>query len=83
MTKESNNIWDAIESDNINAANLKLRSQLMMEVSDYVKASGFTQAQVAKNLGISQPRLNDVLKGKMKNARLIDWSICLPLSVIT
>jgi len=66
MSNEFNNVWDAIEDDAVTAANLKLRSQLMMEVSDYVKQSGFTQSQAAKKLGITQPRLNDVLKGKIE-----------------
>lgn len=64
--QEYQNVWDAIEDDAIQAANLKLRSQLMMEVTEYVRQSGLTQTDAAAALGISQPRLNDVLKGKIE-----------------
>ena len=66
MSQEFNSVWDAIESDQVQAANLKLRSQLMMKVSEYVKQSGLTQAEAAKMLGTTQPRLNDVLKGRIE-----------------
>ena len=62
---EYNSVWDAIETNSVEAENLKLRSQLMIEISDYVKNSGLTQAEAAKKLGTTQPRLNDVLKGKI------------------
>lgn len=65
MSQEYKNIWDAIEDDPIKSANLRLRSQLMMEVSEYVKQSGLTQTEAAEKLGTTQPRLNDVLKGKI------------------
>ncbi len=66
MLQEYTSVWDAIEDDQVKAANLKLRSQLMMVVSEYVKQSGLTQAEAAKKLGITQPRLNDVLKGRIE-----------------
>ena len=66
LPKEFNSIWDAIESDEGQAANLKLRAQLIMEVAEYVKQSGLTQAEAAKRLGTTQPRLNDVLKGRIE-----------------
>ncbi len=66
MSQEYTSVWDAIEEDQVKAASLKLRSQLMMEVSEYVKQSGLTQSQAAKKLGTTQPRLNDVLKGKIE-----------------
>ena len=38
----------------------------MMEVSENVKQSGLTQSQAAEKLGVIQPRLNDVLKGRIE-----------------
>jgi predicted XRE-type DNA-binding protein len=38
----------------------------MMDVSEYVKQSGLTQANAARILSTTQPRLNDVLKGKIE-----------------
>lgn len=64
--KQFQSVWDAIEDDPVQAANLKLRSQLMMAVAEYVRQSGLTQAEAAEKLGTTQPRLNDVLKGKIE-----------------
>jgi predicted XRE-type DNA-binding protein len=64
--REFDSVWDAIETDSVKAANLRLRAQLMMTVSAYVKESGLTQANAATMLGTTQPRLNDVLKGKIE-----------------
>jgi len=66
MSHEYKSVWDAIEADTVKSANLKLRSELMMKVSEYVEQSGLTQSQAAKHLGTTQPRLNDVLKGKIE-----------------
>jgi len=46
------------------AANLKLRSQLMIEVDKALIEKKLTQQAVAKTLGISQPRVSDLLRGK-------------------
>ena len=45
------------------AENLKLRAQLMSKIRGV--ARGTTQAQAAKRFGVSQPRLNDLLRGKI------------------
>ncbi len=45
------------------AENLLLRAQLMSEIREV--ARGMTQAQAAKRFGVSQPRINDVLRGKI------------------
>ncbi len=63
---EYKSVWDAIETNPVQAANLKIRSRLMIEISAYVKYAGLTQAEAAKRLGTTQPRLNDVLKGKIE-----------------
>jgi predicted XRE-type DNA-binding protein len=47
------------------AENLKMRSELMIAIEKLCRASGLTQAQAAKRLGITQPRLNALLKGKI------------------
>ena len=47
------------------AENLKLRAQLMVEVREYVDESGLTQAAAARAMKTTQPRLNEVLKGKI------------------
>ena len=51
--------------DKAEAENLKLRSELMMRIEDFYRQSGMTQAAAAKALGITQPRLNALLKGRI------------------
>jgi predicted XRE-type DNA-binding protein len=47
------------------AQNLILRAELINQIEDYVVSSGMTQQQSAKKLGVTQPRLNLLLKGKI------------------
>ena len=47
------------------AENLKMRADLVIRIVDFYKKSGMTQAQAAKTLGLTQPRLNALLKGKI------------------
>ena len=47
------------------AQNLQLRSELMTRVEQFVKRSDVTQTEAARALGITQPRLNDLLRGKI------------------
>ena len=58
-------VWDALEDTAESAANMRMRAQLMIEVEHYVKKSGLSQTAVAKRLGVTQPRLNDLLRGKI------------------
>lgn len=37
----------------------------MMRIEDYYRRSGLTQADAAKRLGLAQPRLNALLKGRI------------------
>lgn len=46
------------------------RAELMIAVQRYVEASGETQAQAAKHLGLTQPRLNDLLRGRIEKFSL-------------
>ena len=47
------------------ARNLALRSELMIRIEEYVERSGLTQARAAQRLGLTQPRLNALLRGKI------------------
>jgi len=61
----SGNIFVDLGFDKAEAENLKLRSELMMCIEDYYRQRGMTQAAAAKALGITQLRLNALLKGKI------------------
>jgi predicted XRE-type DNA-binding protein len=48
------------------AANLKLRADLMIELSKVIKARRLTQAKAAAFFGVSQPRISDLIRGKIE-----------------
>lgn len=47
------------------AANLQLRSRLAIELRRYIEAEGITQAEAAERFGVSQPRVSDLVRGKL------------------
>jgi len=44
---------------------MRLRSDLMIAVQEAVAAWGVTQAEAAKRLSVTQPRLNDLVRGRV------------------
>ncbi len=63
-------VWDAIEDDPVRVENLKLRSALMIEITERIREQGLTQTQAAEILHITQPRVSALLKGKITDFRL-------------
>ena len=61
----SGNIFSDLGFDREEAENLKLRAELMMRIEDGYKKSGMPQAAMAKTLGLTPPRFNALLKGKI------------------
>lgn len=57
--------WDAIEDTPKQAESMKLRSRLMMAVQDRINREGLSQAQTAKTLGVTQPRISDLMRGRI------------------
>ena len=64
------NVWDALADTPEEAANLTLRSDLMMKIENIVKENGWTQAEAAKRCGVTQPRINDLLRGRISRFSL-------------
>ncbi len=58
-------IWDAIEDTPAEAENMKLRSALMMALEDHIQRRGWTQTEAARQLGVTQPRISDLCRGKI------------------
>jgi predicted XRE-type DNA-binding protein len=58
-------VWDAIADTPEEAANLRMRSALMQQIAKLVERKGWTQAEAASRCGISQPRVNDLLRGRI------------------
>jgi predicted XRE-type DNA-binding protein len=63
-------IWDAIEDTPAEAANMRARSELMRQIAAVVKESGWTQVEAATHCGVSQPRLNELLRGRINRFSL-------------
>jgi predicted XRE-type DNA-binding protein len=68
--EEFENVWDALADTPEEAANLTLRSDLMMKIEAIVKKNGWTQAKAAKRCGVTQPRINDLLRGRISRFSL-------------
>jgi len=62
--KSSGNVFADLGFDAEEAANLKLRSQLMIAADKALIEKKMTQQAAAQALGISQPRVSDLLRGK-------------------
>ncbi len=63
-------VWDAIEPSRAEAANMKARAEMMIAIRETVAAWGVTQATAATRLGLTQPRMNDLLRGRMNKFSL-------------
>jgi predicted XRE-type DNA-binding protein len=59
-------VWDAIEDTPAQAENMKLRSSLMMALKDHIASEGLSQSQAAKLFGVTQPRVSDLMRGKIE-----------------
>ncbi len=58
-------VWDAIEDTPEEAENMKLRSMLMMALKSHIERAGLNQAQAAQMFGVTQPRVSDLMRGKI------------------
>jgi predicted XRE-type DNA-binding protein len=58
-------VWDAIEDTPEEAENMKLRSVVMMALKNHITRTELTQAQAAKLFGVTQPRVSDLMRGKI------------------
>lgn len=72
-------VWDAIEATPQEAENMKLRSSLMMALAQHIRSRSWTQAQAAKRLSVTQPRISDLLRGKI-NLFSLDMLVTMAVS---
>jgi predicted XRE-type DNA-binding protein len=70
ITRGSGNVFRDLGFSEPEAENLKLRSELMIRIESFYRESGMTQTAAAKTLGLTQPRLNALLKGKLSQFSL-------------
>lgn len=64
-TQTFDDVFDALSDTPAEAANMKARADLLAVLVDQVKSWGLPQEAAATRLGITRPRLNDLLRGKL------------------
>jgi len=65
LVRGSGNVFRDLGFRDPEARNLALRSEIMLRIEEFVERSGMTQARAAARLGLTQPRLNALLKGRI------------------
>ncbi len=63
-------VWDAIADTPDEAANLRLRSELMDKIVALIEAQNWTQLEAARHCRVTQPRVNDLLRGRISRFSL-------------
>ena len=63
--KRYDSVWDAIEESPEAAQNMKLRSTLMMALQEHISRAKLNQSEAAKLFGITQPRISNLMHGKI------------------
>lgn len=58
-------VWDALEDTPEQAANMRLRSELMMALQACIAEWNLSQIDAAVKLNVTQPRLSDLLRGRI------------------
>ena len=66
VRKSSGNVFRDLGYSPEDADNLRVRSELMISLTGLIESRGLTQAQAAKLLGVSQPRVSDLMRGKIQ-----------------
>ena len=63
ITPSSGNVFVDLGFDEAEARVMALRAELMLRLAQELKTKGWTQAQAAKRLGVTQPRVSKLSKG--------------------
>jgi predicted XRE-type DNA-binding protein len=63
-------VWDALADTPEQAANLRVRAELMQKIAEIVQESGWTQTEAAVRCGVTQPRISDLLRGRVSRFSL-------------
>lgn len=74
--KEYADVWEALDRSPAERENLRVRSRLMDAIEDIIKQRQLTQAQAAKLFGVSQPRVSDLMRGRIDKFSidaLVEW----------
>jgi len=63
-------VWDAIADTPEEAANLRARAELMQKIAAIIAENSWTQTEAARRCGVTQPRMNDLLRGRVSRFSL-------------
>jgi len=69
VTHGSGNVFVDLGFDEPEAQVMAMRAQLMIRISERIKDQGWTQAQAAQRLGVTQPRVSKLTKGAWRDFR--------------
>jgi predicted XRE-type DNA-binding protein len=70
ITKGSGDVFADLGFSPVEARNLQIRSQIMTALRNFIKKERLTQADAAKRLKVSQPRISDLTRGKISRFSL-------------
>ena len=65
IQESKRNVFRDLGFDIDESVNLRIRSDLMIELSELIRNKGWTQARAAELMGVSQPRISDLVRGKI------------------
>jgi predicted XRE-type DNA-binding protein len=63
--KRFESVWDAIEDTAEDAAAMRARADLMLQLQEHLRKRGVTQGEAAKLLKVAQPRVSDLMRGRI------------------
>lgn len=64
-TQSFSSVWDAICDTPAEAANMRVRASLMREIERVIKDAGWNQSEAARRLGVTQPRVSELVRGRV------------------
>jgi predicted XRE-type DNA-binding protein len=66
----TSSVWDTIADKSEQAADLRARAELMRKIAGLVQENKWTRSEAARYCGIPEPRINDLLRGRMSQFSL-------------
>ena len=60
------NVWEALEDTPFEAQRMRIKSDMMITFEKIIKDRALTQAEAAAQCGVTQPRISDLLRGKIE-----------------
>lgn len=63
--KRFESVWDAIEDTAQDAAAMRARAELMLQLQEHLRKRKLTQSEAAKLLKVTQPRVSDLMRGRI------------------